>query len=72
MQPLAVAADRDPVLVEGVGRAVEAPPRLARGAEYEVALLFGEVRAAADDGGGEGERQPAKRYLRPKGTGNTC
>jgi hypothetical protein len=72
VQPLAVAADRNPVLVEGVSRAVEAPPRLARGAEYEVALLFGEVRAAADDAGGEDKRKPSKRYLRPKGTGKTC
>ncbi len=33
---------------------------------------FSERYAQPDDDGGEDEREPAKRYLRPKGTGNTC
>jgi hypothetical protein len=54
-------ADRDPVLVETVMGAVEAPPRVARGAEDELALLFGKIGTAADEGGGEDQRGAPKR-----------
>jgi hypothetical protein len=54
---VAVVSDLDPVLVEGVTRAVETAPDVLGGTEDQLALLFGEIRAAArerrarDDGG---------------------
>jgi hypothetical protein len=52
--------DIHPVILERGQRVlVEAPERVARGAEDELALLLGEVRAAAD-GDGEGEEAGAR------------
>src|SRR6185503_7881902 len=67
---LAVMGEVDPLVLERVAAAVEAPPGLARGAEDELALLFREEGAAADeDGGDEGEEPPG--YLASTGTGKS-
>jgi len=56
--------DRDPVVLErGERVAVVAPERVAGGAEDELALLLGEIRAAAD-GDGEDEGAGAREARR--------
>jgi len=47
------------ILERGQRVLVEAPERVARGAEDELALLLGEIRAAAD-GDGEDEEAGAR------------
>jgi hypothetical protein len=38
----------------------ESPPRIARGAEDQFTLLFGEVGTAADGDGGDEQREAAE------------
>jgi len=52
--------DRDPLVLECGDVLVESPPRVARGAEDQFTLLFGEVGAAADGDGGEEKREAAQ------------
>jgi hypothetical protein len=53
---LLALGDRDPVVLERSLVLAEAPPRIARGPEDQLALLFGEIGAAADGDGGDEER----------------
>jgi hypothetical protein len=53
-------ADGDPMVLEGIALAVEAPPGVLRGTEDELALAgIGEVGAAADEGYAGEERSRA-------------
>jgi hypothetical protein len=62
MQAMAVGADGDPALGVRVV-AHTRPPRFLGGTEDELALLFGEVGAAAEEHGGEEQQEPEAGYL---------
>jgi hypothetical protein len=52
--------DRDPMVLECGDVLAESPPRIARGAEDQFTLFFGEVGTAADGDGGEEQREAAE------------